>query len=235
MKRRGVKNIVFALIIISLLCSGCKPKYTGEDYEAIHTCEVVEDITQEEIVSFENMLITYSLTQNRLMEYGGMEYIYPTICVFSDGSVYCFKQYLSMDDDNQVPYFGMCSDDMWSHMQEIYYLGRLSGEELFDLTYYISKVDVNSGVYNQIAFPETVPCAERSIGGGYWLNAHFQIIYENENGEIKRLGVQGVSHEGDRIRVSYQILDSDALNAMDILTESWFYETWLELIFEEAE
>ena len=235
MKKRNIKSIIFGFIIISLLCIGCKPKYTGEDYEAIHTCEVVEDITQEEIVSFENMLIIYRFTQNWVMEYMDMGYIYPTICVFNDGSVYCFKQYLATDDENQVPYFGMCSDDMWPNMQEIYYLGRLSGEELFDLTYYISKVDVNSGVYNQIAFPETVPCAERSIGGGYWLNAHFQIIYENENGEIKRLGVQGVSHEGDRIRVSYQILDSDALNAMDILTESWFYETWLELIFEEAE
>ena len=233
MKNRNKKSILFCFIMISLLCIGCKPKYTGEDYEAIHTCEAVEDITQEEIVSFENILIDYSFSQSIIKNYELTGYCYPVLCVFNDGSVYCMVE--SYEKDSVTHLYEQMDESIWETMGEIYYLGRLSGEDLFYLTYYLSKVDVNSEYYYNYPI-EIVPNSwGNNMENTNWNSCGCSMMYHNENGGIQWSGVQGVSNEGDRIRISYQILDRDALKAMDILTESWFYEKWLELVFAEAE
>lgn len=233
MKKRNIKSILFCFIMISLLCIGCKPKYTGEDYEAIHTCEVVEDITQEEIVSFENMLIRYRYTQNWLEECEKVGNIYYTLCIFSDGSVYCIKEYHKSGSEHL---FINCNDEVWQFVTDVYYLGKLSGEDLFYLNFYISEVNFESDYYFREMI-DTIPTSEENVNlqDEAWISCGGAIVREMENGDEEHFSVEARRHEGDRIIITLRTYDRNAIKAMDILTESWFYEKWLELIFEGAE
>ena len=84
---------------------------------------------------------------------------------------------------------------------------------------------------------DTIPASEGTINlqDEAWISFGATIVHEMENDDEERFSVEARRHEGDRIIVTLRTYDRNAQNAMDILTESWFYEKWLELIFEEAE
>ena len=162
---------------------------------------------------------------------GVREYIYP---VFEDGSVYCGKEKYRLGCNVWDIY--NCVDTGWGNLEEVYYLGNFSEEDLGEINCFLASVDLRSEivVYDE---PETVPCLVENdeITNIIWKSRGFRIIYENEDGDLEVFDVEGRGVENGREEISYQTTDENALALKHFVEESSFYTTWLELIFEEAE
>lgn len=238
MKKRICKNICIMLLSVFLL-NGCKTEPVEENdateySEAIYTCEVVEDITQEEIVCFDNLLFRCGITCNWSEEgevIGIFDYY---LFVFEDGSVYCGKEKYRLGCNVWDIY--NCVDTGWGNLEEVYYLGNFSEEDLGEINCFLASVDLRSEivVYDE---PETVPCLVENdeITNIIWKSRGFRIIYENEDGDLEVFDVEGRGVENGREEISYQTTDENALALKHFVEESSFYTTWLELIFEGAE
>ena len=238
MKKRICKNICIMLLSVFLL-NGCKTEPVEENdateySEAIYTCEVVEDITQEEIVCFDNLLLYYGMTRNWNNDEDIIGYIYEYIFVFKGGSVYVGKEYFLSNE--VMHYFMNCDDAGWSNLEEVYYLGNFSGKELAKIYRLLESVDYDSEIIDYHE-PTPVPCSEgfSDLNQRDWNSMGCRIIYENEEGDMEVFGVEGRGLYDGQEKLGYQTTDQNALALMDFVEESPFYTTWLELIFEETE
>ena len=233
--KKKIGRSVCIMMLFAVLLSGCKPKHEGEEYEAVYTCEVVEDITQEEIVSFDNLLFRCEMSRELLEDDEEIGVSYSYLFVFEDGSVYCGTERYRFGCIELDIY--QCDDDGWLNLEEVYYLGRFSGEDFWEINQLIEKVDYNSELIINYEEPEPEPCVVGDINliQGDWKSVAFRIIYENEVGDLEVFDVEGRSLENGRIDLRYQTTDQNALELMHFVEDSPFYTTWLELIFEEAE
>ena len=236
MKKKIGQSICIMMLFVVLL-SGCKPKYEGEEYEAVYTCEVVEDITQEEIVCFDNLLFRYGMTRDWRIEGEKIGIYHHYLFVFEDGSVYFGTE--QFRNGNIVHDIYNCNDEGWSNLEDIYYLGKFSGENLWEINCYLEDIDYEAEIidYHEVEFDYN-----STEGSGYanlnqrdWNSMGFRIIHENEEGELEVFDVEGRALENGRIDLGYQTTDQNALELMHFVEDSPFYTTWLELIFEEAE
>ena len=239
MKKRSYQSI-FAILLIVLLLSGCKTEPVAENdateySEAIYVCEVVEDITQEEIVCFDNLLARYIMSRTWRVERESVGVFYHYLFVFEDGSVYCgTEQFLH----GNVAYdLYDCNDVGWSNLEEVYYLGKFSGEDFWEINQLIEKVDYDSELIIYYDEPEPESCAEGGINLSQrdWNSMGFDIIYENEASNLNAFYVEGRGLENGREEIINQTTDQNALELMHFVEDSPFYATWLELIFGEAE
>jgi len=235
--KKKIGQSICIMMLFMILLSGCKPKYEGEEYEAVYTCEVVEDITQEEIVCFDNLLFDYGMSRDWRIEGEKIGVYYDYLFVFEDGSVYCgTERYLDGSIDWKLY---SCNDEGWSNLEDIYYLGKFSGENLWEINCYLEDIDYEAEIidYHEVEFDYN-----STEGSGYanlnqrdWNSMGFRIIHENEEGELEVFDVEGRGLENGQEDLGYQTTDQNALELMHFVEESSFYTTWLELIFEGAE
>ena len=241
LKKRICKNICIMLLSVFLL-NGCKTEPVEENdateySEAIYTCEAVEDITQEEIVCFDNLLVRYFMSRSWRVERESVGVFYHYLFVFEDGSVYCGTE--QFRHGSVVRDLYNCNDTGWSNMEDVYYLGKFSGEDLWEINYFIECVDYSSEEidYHEVEYDynntEGNDCA--NLNQKDWNSMSFSMLYENEEGDLEVFYVEGRTLENGQEDLGYQTTDQNALALMDFVEESPFYTTWLELIFEEAE
>ncbi|MBQ8262899.1 MAG: hypothetical protein IJZ00_11495 [Lachnospiraceae bacterium] len=235
--KKKIGRSVCIMMLFMVLLSGCKQKYEGEEYEAVYTCEVVEDITQEEMVCFENLLFRYSMSRSWNVEGEEIGVFYYYLFVFEDGTVYCGAERFGRG--NVIYDLYDYNDVGWSNLEDVYYLGRFSGEDFWEINQLIEKVDYNSELIINYDEPEPEPCAEESdyefLNQREWNSMGFDILYENEEGDLEGFDVEGRRLKNGREEIGHQTTDQNALELMHFVEDSPFYTTWLELIFEEAE
>ena len=168
-----------------ILLSGCKPKFEGEEYEAVYTCEVVEDITQEEIVCFDNLLFDYGMSRDWRIEGEKIGVYYDYLFVFEDGSVYCGTE--QFRDGNVVHDIDNCNDEGWFNLEDVYYLGKFSGENLWEMNCFIEDIDYEAEtIYYNIEHYEyrfdlysTEESGYENLNQRDWNSMGFLVVYEN--------------------------------------------------------
>lgn len=239
MKKRICKNICIMLLSVFLL-NGCKTEPVEENdateySEAIYTCEVVEDITQEENVAFSEVLLSCGLSCYWMMEgeQVGVEYKY--LFFLNDGRVYCGEEKYKF---GQVEwFFENCDDELWERLENVFYLGKLSAEDIRELNRIIDTVNFNSETIYYYEEPECEPCAQEiySTDEYSWENIAIYAYYMSDENTVEWFGIECFRQRNNRAEVFWKTTDQNALAIMPIVEESPFYTTWLELIFEGAE
>ena len=233
-KKIGLSICIMMLFMI--LLSGCKPKFEGEEYEAVYTCEVVEDISQEENISFSEVIMMDFICRDWIINQEEVGVIYYYFLLFKDGRVYCVNE--KYRDEVVDRTFGNCDDAGWVNLNEVYYLGRLSGEDLREINSLIESVDLSSEpmqYYMETEWDYNDIMDSSISDNNDWNSTAVYILYDEEDEGTGLFKVEGWYQENERRQLLFQTTDEKALELMHFIEESPFYTTWLELIFEEAE
>lgn len=239
MKKRICINIYIMLLSV-LLLSGCEAapiaENDAEEYsEAIYTSEVVEDITQEENISFSEVILMDFISCDWQNDVG---VIYNYLLLFEDGRVYYVNEKYRHGDVDRT--FGNCDDAGWVNLEETYYLGRMSEEDLKEINALIENIMVDTeaihyGMEPQYDFNTNGYSNNEILSGRKWNSMASFIVYTSDEGENVLFEVEGWYQENERKHLLFQTTDTNAIAVMLLVEESPFYSTWLELIFEGVE
>lgn len=221
-----MKKAVLYSVISLMLITSCKIKDDDIVIECIDSSIICEDQTFIKETSTES-LPDFTLNTHKILLTATCQYMYDAqdpyksciMCIRTDGEIYavtCPSEQVT--NGNFFKNLYECDDTAFEFTEDMVHFGTLSKDELTSLIEYTENIDLKSEYYTPDS--DVISAVEETE------TYTFYCYKWNDEGKRQSFPIKSY---GNMLGTSYETKDKNAINALELVKNSEYYDEWLQI------